>query len=425
LERIVKINLGMTTCSLIVALPLACVSCSTSTGDLAGRPAAGPVDIVHEPGGFGPVAAPSSEPTLSEALGRGYDFNAADELTVAPARNAGSATRATMIGLYGEIAGESQSSSEPSDGGRNLRQVSYAEEGACFDPEIDRSGRWLVFASTRHQTTSDIYLKATHGKTITQITNDPANDVMPAFDPSGERIAFASNRAGAWNLYITTIDGGPAIQMTDSPDDELHPSWSPDGRHLAYCRLGSQSGRWELWTVDVNNPGVHRFLDYGLFPQWSPDIARNKILFQRSRGRGSRYHAIWTVDVIEGEAMYPTEIVSAANAAAINPTWSPDGRRIAFVTVVDPEAETGGTPSLADIWVINIDGSGRAMLTHGEYANFQPVWSPDESVYFVSDRSGRENIWAVSTVGLRFADHPRSGGIATVDPGWAGPPSRP
>jgi Tol biopolymer transport system component len=49
--------------------------------------------------------------------------------------------------------------------------------------------------------------------------------------------------------------------------------------------------------------------------------------------------------------------------------------------------------------MVNLDGSNRTSLTDGEFANFQPVWAGDGSVYFVSDRSGVDNIWAVPTSG--------------------------
>lgn len=247
-----------------------------------------------------------------------------------------------------------------------------------------------------HREASDLYIKSVNGSTVTQLTSDPGDDAMPAFDPSGQRIAFASNRAGKWDIYITTADGAPPVQVTNDADNEIHPTWSPDGTMIAYCKLSSQSGRWEIWVAKVDSPGVRHFLDYGMFPRWSPDVASNKILFQRPRQRGSRLHGIWTIDYVNGEARNPTEIVSAANAATINPSWSPDGRRIVFVTVLDPDADASARPDQSDVWVINVDGTGRLKLTDSQFGNFQPVWSTDGRIYFVSNRSGTDNIWAAS-----------------------------
>lgn len=331
------------------------------------------------------------------------------------------------LNLYGELDGGATSPDAGSqlDGSTNLVQVSFATEGACVDPDIDRSGNLLVFASTMHRRTSDIYLKSVNGKTLTQITSDPADDVMPAFSPDGTKIAFASNRSGNWDIYITGIDGGPPTQITNESDPELHPTWSADGRYLAYCRFGAQSARWEMWMTEVANPGVKRFLDYGVFPEWCPDVARNKIVFQRAKQRGSRDYSIWTIDITNGQASQPTEIVSAANAALINPAWSADGSRIVFVAVVDPQQD-GARPGQSDVWVVNIDGSNRMNLTSGQFANFQPAWASDGSVYFVSDRSGTDNVWAVKATrgagaGNGSMDKPQPAGVANADNGSAHP----
>jgi TolB protein len=329
-------------------------------------------------------------------------------------RSARAAATTTTVGLYGEVI---RRPTPPTrfEGTGNLAQITAVTEGACFDPDIDRSGRRIVYASTQHRATADVYLKSTRGKTQRQITTDPADDVMPAFGPDGRRIAFASNRYGNWDVFITDTDGAAPMPITDATEDELHPTWSPDGKHVAYCRFGQQSGRWEVWVVDLAS-NVHQFLEYGLFPQWNPDPAKNKILFQRARERGSRLFSIWTIDYVDGEAMHRTEILAAANAAVMHPAWSPDGNRIVFVTVLDPDLQEAERPMQSDVWVVNLNGTGKANLTNGQYLNLYPVWSTDGTVYFLSDRSGIDNIWAVaagSTTELRgFTD----GELAATDP---------
>ena len=329
-----------------------------------------------------------------------------------------------LVSLYGELQTDWQETAAgPWDGSSNVAQVTFATEGACSDPDISRDGSRLVFASTQHSTTADIYFTPVPGRTLTQLTTDPADDIMPALHPSGRKIAFASNRAGNWDIYVMSTDGGQPMKVTDEPEHELHPSWSPDGRHLIFCKLGGRSGRWEMWVVDTDNPGVRRFLDYGLFPQWCPDVARSKILFQRARQRGSRFFSIWTVDYINGDAVHPTEIVSAGNAAMINPSWSPDGSRVIFVTVVQPDEGDDESIAQSDVWLVNIDGSGRTNLTNGRYANYQPVWGADGRVFFVSDRTGVDNIWSVSTARAMVTLEARPARITTVTPGYLDSPA--
>ena len=281
----------------------------------------------------------------------------------------------------------------PQNNDDNLRQVSFTREGSDFDVAVDPTGQWLVYASTQHRPTSDLYLKSASGFTVTQLTHDPGNDIQPRFSPDGQWIAFASDRAGNWDIYLKHVNGGRPIQVTNSPAHELHPSWSPDSRQLAFCTLGERSGQWEMVVVDVANPATRRFIGYGLFPSFSPD--GRKIAFQRPRSRGSRWFSVWTIDFENGEGTRPTEIVASGVAALVTPAWSPDGERLAFASVPDPNANMDGNPESAQLWVVNLDGSGIVKLTDNRYTNLQPSWSSNGTIYFISNRNATDNIWAL------------------------------
>ncbi|MEO1237973.1 MAG: DPP IV N-terminal domain-containing protein, partial [Planctomycetota bacterium] len=266
----------------------------------------------------------------------------------------------------------------PLDDQGSLRRVTFTHEGADFDVEIDPTGRYLVYASTRHRQTADLYFQRVDGTAVTQLTTDPGNDVMPTLSPDGSQVAFASDRAGTWDIYLMDTDGGPAVKLTEDGAQNLHPSFSPDGRRLVYSSRGTQSGVWELVVIDVARPAHRQIIGHGLFPTWSP--TGDKIAYQRARERGSRWFSVWTVTITEqGEAVHPTEIAASSNAAIITPEWSPDGRSLVFCTVLDPTTDSPAG-SRADIWVSNADGSGRARLTHGSFGNLYPTWSPDGSI---------------------------------------------
>ncbi|MFT3686130.1 MAG: hypothetical protein QM783_14620 [Phycisphaerales bacterium] len=221
---------------------------------------------------------------------------------------------------------------------------------------------------------------------------------MPALSPDGRKIAFASDRNGTWQLFVMSSGGGRAVQLSPDAACDLHPTWSPDGKKLAFCRLGTVSGRWEMWVVDATNPATAEFIGYGMFPVWCPaagtgENSSDKIAFQRGKERGDRAFGLWTVDYKPGFVSSPTEIVSGANAAAINPNWSPDGRFIAYATV-----KPGQTNASSGVWVVAADGSASINLTGGgASSDTSPWWSKDGRVYFVSNRSGHDNIWAVGT----------------------------
>lgn len=305
------------------------------------------------------------------------------------------------------------------DAPEGLAHVTFAPEGADFDPCISRDAQFMVFASTQHRATSDIYFKKVDGRTITQLTADPAQDVMPAISPDGKKIAFCSNRRGNWDVFVMSVSGGQAVQVTSELSHELHPTWSPDGKKLAFSRLGETSGRWEIWVTDAVGASGNEFLGYGLFPEWCPvagtgENGRDKILFQRSRERGDRAFSVWTVDYKTGDTSSPTEIVADTTAAVINASWSPDGQSIVYATVANPNqprmAGTGagsgqfaGAGAASQLWITGIDGTGRVALTSDQHLNLMPIWATDGRIYFVSDRSGTNNVWSLGTEKAMYA----------------------
>lgn len=309
------------------------------------------------------------------------------------------------VSLYGEVMAKSVANPAVPRSGANLSQVSFSTEGADFDPCISADGKQVVFASTQYRETADLFIKSVDSRVVTQLTTDPANDVMPKFSSDGTRIAFASNRSGNWDIYIMPVTGGKAVQVTTSPADDLHPTWSPDGSQIAFCRLGEVSGQWEIWVTDVANTGVARFIGYGLFPEWCPARATgaggaDRIAFQRSRERGDRTFGIWTIDYKDGQAGNITEVASSPTEACINPAWSRDGQWLAYATVPNPSnwaRPEGGRPGGADLWLVDLNGNSRISLLNGTAVNLMPTFGPDGRLFFVSDRGGTDNIWAMDT----------------------------
>jgi hypothetical protein len=349
-------------------------------------------------------ASATPSPTVAEGTSEGVASGAMSRqptsapLTM-PGNTPGSAAgRSLLAGSNGGL--QRVNDNGLSEGGANLSQVSFATEGGDYAPDVDRTGTFMVFASTQHRPTFDIYRKSVDGRTVTQLTTDPSDDLMPAISSDGTKIAFASNRNGNWDIFTMPITGGAPVQITFDADEEVQPTWAPDGKRLAFSRKNGRTGTWEIWIVDSTTPGLRTFVCEGFLPRWSPTDEKDSILFQRARQRGSRLYGVWTVDLVRGEGINPTEIVSAKNAAILQPNWSPDGQKIVFTTVVNPDGDSQW-PEQSDIWVVNADGTGRVGLTNSRFRNMQPAWGADGRVYFVSNRGGVENIWSITADATR------------------------
>lgn len=287
----------------------------------------------------------------------------------------------------------------------NVRQVTSSYAGSDFDPIVTPDGKHLIFASTQHRPTADLYIKSVNGSVVTRLTDDPAQDVMPSISPDGNYITFASDRTGSWDLYIMPFEGGKVVQLTNESANDLHPTWSPDGSQIAFCRLGQQSGRWEIWVKDVLADNGAQFIGFGLFPEWCPVAGTgiagaDQILFQRSRERGDRAFSIWTLDFnpTPGTASRETELATAPNQALINPAWSPDGGFITFAAVPNSESWSKGTtarPDSSTIWMVSTKGTGKIKLTDGDSIDLMPVWGRNNDIFFVSNMDGQDHLWSM------------------------------
>jgi Tol biopolymer transport system component len=427
-----SLNSTVLAAAALIAVAGLTTACTTSSGtgpvvssgvQGSGQPQASPASTYRQPVAQSPYDRQRSPSTATPvdpyAIGLTADDSqgfqrtgvapqAGERLSLSPKTPAQFQPTDAVHGFYGEVFTDNAGlvALDPDRiGGNNLAQISFSVEGADFDPDVSPDGRYITFASTQHSLTSDIFIKPVDSRVITRLTKSEGNDVMPKFSPDGNRVAFSSNRSGNWDLFVMPTTGGKAVQITTESSHELHPTWSPDGKHLAFSRLGEVSGKWEIWVTDVSNPGVSKFLTYGLFPQWSP-VAGNsangkgdRILFQQSKERGDRAFTVWSMDFTGFNASNLTQVASSPYAACINPAWSRDGKWITFATVPNPTqwAQMEETrPSSAQLWMVAQDGTALVELTDDNAVNLMPAWGPDNQIFYISDRGGVDNIWSMS-----------------------------
>ena len=386
--------------SVLLASQLMLSGCASSRSSEAQLPLAGGGDPIASPGGVSPFGSPP-EMSAVDPFASSTAFGQSSDVTDPFAKPI-----SNSVNVFGEVDGGLQSPFAAS-GKAGFQQHTFIDEGYDADVQISPDGKWLLFASTRHGSRPDIYLQRVDGLAVTRVTDDAADDAFPAFSPDGKTIAFASNRGGSWDIYTMTIDGKNVRQITRGTSQEIHPSFAPDAKRLVYSTLSPRSGQWEVWTIDLVT-SEQKMIGYGLFPSWSPDPGKDKIAFQRARQRGTRWFSLWTMSLMDGEARDVTEVAFSSSSAIVTPTWSPDGSRLAFSTVIDPskaapteKAATHGTQQ--DVWTISADGTDRHRLTDGRGVNATPAWASDNRIYFVSDRAGTDAVWSVRADGVNFS----------------------
>src|SRR5262245_55607915 len=279
-----------------------------------------------------------------------------------------------------------------------VTQVTTGRSGVDRDPEISRDGLTLFYASTSHGERFDLYMRTVGSNTATRLTSAAGDKRFPRVSPVNPKmLAFCTNERGSWELcLIADIVDAPStvVVLSDRGTDNLHPSWSPDGRKIVYSSTHS-GGDWVLKVKDLESGQTHVLEDVdGLLPDWSP--AGNRIVFQRMKRRDDWLSSIWTLDFENGAARNVTSIFSSDDWAAINPAWSPDGRRVVFATVGKSRARAGVMTQADDLWIVGADGMNATRITTSPAGDWMPCWSTDGRIYFASDRSGSPRLWSLA-----------------------------
>ena len=169
------------------------------------------------------------------------------------------------------------------------------------------------------------------GQPFTRLTSGNWDDIDPALSPDGQHIAFASDRSGAWDLYLLNLLTGATTQITEDKEFDGHPAWSPDGAWLLYEHYADSDQEIYIQPIDGSVDPVRisagNGADYA--PAWRPNA--QQIAFVSDRGGAAQ---IWLVDLeAEGDARFQ-QLVDIARIQN-SPAWSPDGDWLAWSQLED------------------------------------------------------------------------------------------
>ena len=97
----------------------------------------------------------------------------------------------------------------------------------------------------------DLWLLDTGGNGKTRLTFDPAVDMLPLWSPDGKRIAFATLRKGAYNLYLKASSGAGAEELLlETPNNKAPLDWSRDGQFPALWRVEPENRAGPVGAAD-------------------------------------------------------------------------------------------------------------------------------------------------------------------------------
>jgi Tol biopolymer transport system component len=223
---------------------------------------------------------------------------------------------------------------------------------------------------------SEIWLMRADGSRQKQITDNAEYDLEPAWSPSGRRIAFQRDPdldgPIDGEIWLMRADGSGERQLTDNEVEDNEPAWSPDGRRIAFHRDADPAPNAvniEVYDMRPNGSGVRQLTDAPGFdggPNYSPD--GRKIAFDSERDGDPD---IW---VMRRNGDDPTQLTGedpAEEAVEILTAYSPDGKFIAFSSTRD-----SADPNIFEVYVMRSDGTDETNLTNNPANDINPDWQP-------------------------------------------------
>ena len=222
----------------------------------------------------------------------------------------------------------------------------------------------IAFLSRDNQNT-EIFSVDFDGYNSKKITNDNTLNLTPAWSPSGR-----------WLIYTSYAGNNPDLVMIDRHNNSskrvlLHmsglnaaPSWSPVDDRL--CLVLSKDENSEIYILENNRKlrRLTRHFSIDTSPTWSPD--GKKIAFTSDRsGRGAPQ--IYIMDALLGDKA-GVQRITFNSSYNDNPAWSPDGDKIAYTARVGRQFQ---------IKIYNLKTKISTVFTKSSGNKEQPTWSPD------------------------------------------------
>ena len=244
----------------------------------------------------------------------------------------------------------------------------------------------------------EIFTMNRDGTGLEQLTENTALDFDPEWSPDGKRMAFQSDRTTFSDIFVMNADGSGQTNVTNDRAFDRSPTFSPDGRKIAFDSnlesgkgVDNPEGEFEIFSVGTDGKGLtqltkNRAVDFQ--PDWSPD--GKKIAFVSRRNAPGIY-------TMKSDGTQQKKVSLSRSPAVVfqSPSFSPDGERIAFVSDQD-----GG---LLDIYTMRADGKGQDRLTDiGVSTDSGPVFSPSgKKIAFHTNRDGDFEVYKMRADGTR------------------------
>ncbi len=232
----------------------------------------------------------------------------------------------------------------------------------------------------------DLFLFTIADASLVQLTSGPANDASPAWSPDGGKIAFASDRDGPLDLYVMNADGSGITRLTSNVGFAGAPAWAPDGERIAFDCRPTAGANTDICASNSDGSGFVRLTTHPADDSGAAFAPTDGRIAFATRRFGA------TFELVIGAPGGQVQRVGTGTPG-VQPAWSPDGTRLAYM---DPDSVSytgrcyfdGGANNaddfcvpVNDLFVVNVDGSGKAQFASGAHARWMVPRSAGSSPY--------------------------------------------
>jgi len=283
------------------------------------------------------------------------------------------------------------------------------------DPAPSPDEKWIAFTSDRGgKGATQIYIMPAGGGEPRQLTNEPdsVRAVTPSWAPDGKSLLFVSTRGKRYNIYSIPFEGGTPRQLTHAPGSHRFATYSADGANIAFysnrVRPGELYG-FNIYAMDSSGETESEMARQVTdsrgspgHPTWSADgkwiafVAKEYDSTRQETMEGNilftRYH-VYKVPASGGKEIRLTNgVIDGQQFEDTWPSWSPDGKWIAFGRQVGAKR---------DVWVLDVaTGKTFPITTAGNC--IKPTWAYDsKSIYYSSVKDRDEDIWVARDLDLK------------------------
>ena len=271
-----------------------------------------------------------------------------------------------------------------------LPQLTTGPSAAAWSPD----SRALVYSMA-----GSLWRQELGSANAEQLTAGPGYDYQPDWSSNSEWVVFARYDHDAVELWSLNTRDGQTRKMTSSGAVSLEPRFSPDGKRLAFVSTSYKGhfhifvGRFEGGSLsDVrqltpeNSSSLPRYyyskVDHEISPVWTR--GGSEILFVSNRGHIHGTGGFWKIIAEPGAEA--REIHYEETNWKARPDFSPDGKRMVYASYLGQSSH--------QLWLMPAGGGDAFPISYGAYDNVNPRWSPDGSkIAFISNRNGNTSLW--------------------------------